>query len=209
MAYQKQTWNNDPSGETPITAERLNHIEDGIASAVETDSVARVSNVVSKNLFNKNNLYKGYRLGSDGNLFADTTYSATDFIIVSPNKTYIANWDVSALECICYYDETKTFISRNINTNPFTVPNNCKYIKVSRLTSNISTTQIEDGIVITSYVPYLNLEELQNLSIKTPNGNTQITKLELGYRDGWVLVVSAISDGQVVEFIANLTQINS
>lgn len=49
MAYQKQTWNNDPSGETPITAERLNHIEDGIANAVETDSVARVTNVVSRN----------------------------------------------------------------------------------------------------------------------------------------------------------------
>lgn len=49
MAYQKQAWNNDPSGETPITAERLNHMEDGIANAVETDSVARVTNVVSRN----------------------------------------------------------------------------------------------------------------------------------------------------------------
>ena len=30
MAYEKQTWNNgDPA--TPLSAERLNHIEDGIA----------------------------------------------------------------------------------------------------------------------------------------------------------------------------------
>lgn len=43
MAYQKQTWNNNPSGGTPITAERLNHMEEGIANAVETDSVASLN----------------------------------------------------------------------------------------------------------------------------------------------------------------------
>lgn len=32
MAYDKQTWNNDDPA-TPITAERLGHIEDGIAGA--------------------------------------------------------------------------------------------------------------------------------------------------------------------------------
>ena len=30
MAYTKQTWENLPSTNTPITADRLNHIEDGI-----------------------------------------------------------------------------------------------------------------------------------------------------------------------------------
>lgn len=49
MAYQKQTWEDLPSTNTPITAERLNHMEEGIANAVETDSVARVTNVVSRN----------------------------------------------------------------------------------------------------------------------------------------------------------------
>lgn len=49
MAYQKQTWEDLPSTNTPITVERLNHMEEGIANAVETDSVARVTNVVSRN----------------------------------------------------------------------------------------------------------------------------------------------------------------
>ena len=31
MAYEKQTWNNDDP-ETPLSAARLNHIEDGIAN---------------------------------------------------------------------------------------------------------------------------------------------------------------------------------
>lgn len=52
------------------------------------------------------------------------------------------------------------------------------------------------------------LTNLQKLMIKTPEGNTQITKLELGYHDGWVLIVTAISDGQELKFIADLTQIN-
>ena len=35
MAYTKQTWENLPSTNTPLTAERLNHMEDGIAEAWE------------------------------------------------------------------------------------------------------------------------------------------------------------------------------
>lgn len=31
MAYEKQTWKNGEDGNTPLTADRLNHIEDGIA----------------------------------------------------------------------------------------------------------------------------------------------------------------------------------
>lgn len=47
--YSPKTWKDDEIGETPILAEDLNHMENGIANAVETDSVARVSNVVSRN----------------------------------------------------------------------------------------------------------------------------------------------------------------
>lgn len=34
MAYEKQTWN-DGDTSTPLSAERLNHIEDGIAAKAE------------------------------------------------------------------------------------------------------------------------------------------------------------------------------
>lgn len=33
MAYQKQTWNDNPGGNTPLSAARLNHMEDGIEAA--------------------------------------------------------------------------------------------------------------------------------------------------------------------------------
>ena len=32
MAYQKQEWKNGKDGGTPLSADRLNHIEDGIAT---------------------------------------------------------------------------------------------------------------------------------------------------------------------------------
>src|SRR5690625_3431835 len=35
MAYEKQEWKNGEEGGTPITAERLNHIEEGIAVKAE------------------------------------------------------------------------------------------------------------------------------------------------------------------------------
>lgn len=39
MPYNKYTWKDGPEGETPITADRLNHIEDGISNhdAVESN----------------------------------------------------------------------------------------------------------------------------------------------------------------------------
>lgn len=36
MAYEPQTWVDGGDGGTPITAERLNHIEDGITPAHKT-----------------------------------------------------------------------------------------------------------------------------------------------------------------------------
>lgn len=32
MAYEKQEWKNGKDGKTPVSADRLNHIEEGIAS---------------------------------------------------------------------------------------------------------------------------------------------------------------------------------
>lgn len=43
MAYGKQTWYDGESGGTPITAARLNHIEDGISGV--SDSVSQMSRI--------------------------------------------------------------------------------------------------------------------------------------------------------------------
>lgn len=40
MLYEKQTWVDGAAGETPLSAERLNHVEDGVAAASLTADVA-------------------------------------------------------------------------------------------------------------------------------------------------------------------------
>ena len=60
MAYQKQTWEDLPSTNTPITATRLNHIENGIAdvetgltpvtSYTETDDKSYACNYLNENI---------------------------------------------------------------------------------------------------------------------------------------------------------------
>ena len=41
MAYPKQTWNDLPDRSTPLTAERLNHMEDGIyQNSTDIDSLS-------------------------------------------------------------------------------------------------------------------------------------------------------------------------
>lgn len=40
MAYTRQTWNSGPSGNTPVTAARLNYMEQGIQSAASTADTA-------------------------------------------------------------------------------------------------------------------------------------------------------------------------
>lgn len=141
-------------------------VEEGLkVSAEQPKTKEKVWIQKGKNLFNTNNLVSGYRLGSDGMLFADTNYSTTDFILVKPNTTYIVNWTMEIRECVCYYDETGTFISRNVETNPFITPSNCKYIKASTLTSNIYTAQIEQGSTATEH------EEYVEKAIYTKNDN--------------------------------------
>lgn len=100
-----------------------------------------------------NNWRDGFRIGLDGNLFADETYSSTDFIEVKSNTKYIANWELEATQCIGYYTTEKTFISQNTTDNAFITPNNCKYIRASRLTENkniakITLFEISDDILV-------------------------------------------------------------
>ena len=58
MAYEKTVWKNNEAPK--INATNLNKMENGIANAVATDSIARVNNVVSRNLANANNYLLGH-----------------------------------------------------------------------------------------------------------------------------------------------------
>lgn len=122
--------------------------------------------VKGKNLFNKNNVLNGYRFGSDGALYAESGFFATDFIEVNSNTQYTVSWAIQTTQCVCYYDENKNFISRNSSNQTFITPANCKYIRASVFNGVINSAQIEQGSSATSYKPYVEKEIL----VKNDNG---------------------------------------
>ena len=166
MAYEKTIWKNNEAPK--INATNLNKMENGIANAVETDSIARVNNVVSKNLFNKNlNIVNSAYIDASGNIItSDTTLSYQNlFIKVEPNTSYTISSGSSTIYRIAEYDTNKSFIQRVFNDDnrtswTFTTSSTTQYIKMAGvLTTEIDNLQLEEGSTATDYVPYLNLEE--------------------------------------------------
>ena len=138
-------------------------------SPTEPENKADVWIKYAENMIH-NNWRDGFRIGLDGNLFADETYSSTDFIEVKSNTKYIANWELEATQCIGYYTTEKTFISRNTTDNAFITPNNCKYIRASRLTENkniakITLFEISDDILVNDDGIYNSIFNIQDYTL--------------------------------------------
>lgn len=151
---------------TPLSAEVLNQLESNIEesaviiSKTQPTTREKVWIKKGKNILNKDTMIAGYRFGSDGLLFSDSSYSASDFIKVLPNTTYTCNWTLEIRECVCYYDKNGEFISRNVSDATFTTPANCKYIRTSRLTTQKDTAQVELGTTSTTYESFIEEEIL-------------------------------------------------
>ena len=140
-----------------------------IVSATEPEQKSDVWIKYAENIIH-NKWRDGFRVGLDGNLFADTNYSTTDFIEVNPNTKYIANWELEVTQCIGYYNSEKIFISRNTTDNAFTTPNNCKYIRASRLTSDkdiakITLFEADDDILINNDGIYNSIFNTQDYTL--------------------------------------------
>ena len=157
---------NLPDTTTPIIDVNLNKLNDVKVSTTEPITGEKIWIKKGKNILNKDTMIDGYRFGSDGLLFSDSSYSASDFIKVLPNTTYTCNWTLETRECVCYYDKNGGFISKNVSDATFTTPANCKYIRISRLTTQKNTAQVELGSTSTTYENFIEEEIL----VKNDNG---------------------------------------
>lgn len=182
MTYVKTNW----TTETPINTTNLNKIEEGIANAVETDSEARVSNVVSKNLFH---LWEQGGINSNnGSLTADAKRLRTiDYTKVTPNIDYyisIKDTNYCFVNIILfdennnyggqYYEDVSPAISGTASLK-VKFPSGCYKIKAvlkrvddTELTPNdisVIKPQLEKGSTETAYVSHINLEEAMQENI--------------------------------------------
>jgi hypothetical protein len=122
--------------------------------------------IVNKNLFDKNNVRNGYRLGSDGTYYGASGYSASEPIIVKPNTTYYRNKGLTTVVPICTYKKDGTFIARLTSGNTITTPADCYFIRTAVKNEDLDTTQLEIGSTATTYVAYQ--EQTYTIPVQQP-----------------------------------------
>lgn len=111
----------------------------------------------SKNLFNKATAIAGYYVSyGNGNLNANSSYHASDYIRIKPNTSYALLGSLT--EQMALYDSNKKFVSGLAQpTTPLVTPNNAYYVRFSlkNATNMLNTFMIAEGSTALSvYEPY-------------------------------------------------------
>lgn len=114
---------------------------------------------IGKNKLNKNIVAKGYRLGSDGNPFAESGYWLSEYIKVKSSSSYVySRKGVGGSQAYAFYDKDKNFISRSFMANStkidISTTDTTKYIRITDLNDSLDVAQLEEGSNATEYQPY-------------------------------------------------------
>ena len=135
---------------------------------VDKDSIARLDNVVSRNLANANNYLLGHINMSNGGIDEDNNWAYTK-VKIKPNTQYTYQLTTTGNQEyeVAQYQSNGTYIVGNFGnwtsgkqSYTFTTSNNTDYILIAwRNDLSHSNIQVEEGSVATDYVPYLNLQE--------------------------------------------------
>ncbi len=190
MAYVKKDWQDLPSQTTPITANDLDRIENGIEyndqrlnGTKPIDNTIYVNDINCKNIFNRGLAKPYYWLSSTGVISTDTNPVLTsDFIKVENGKQYTlsgipGNYPIR----VCSYTDINTFKTCLINyttvTKTFIADAEYIVFAVGIPTGGDATTlpsiQLELGEA-TSYTPYKNFDNTPNAIVISRNGNEDI-----------------------------------
>lgn len=125
---------------------------------------------IGKNLFDKTTITAGYRIGADGQPYAGSGFSLSDYIpvkeltIYSYSRSGETSYDSAA--AIAYYDSSKAFISRAMPIIPTTAdsgvltsPANAVYARIADKV-NVNTMQLEFGRPASNYSAHYTPVEL-------------------------------------------------
>lgn len=127
----------------------------GAVTPAKTSDIFEVK--VSKNLFNKATVVDGYINPPTGNVTANSSYKASDFIPVVAGQVYTQS---PYRHSRAFYDASKTFITGVAQETPFTsnltwtAPANAAFVRVTVGIAYVDTFQLEKGDTATSYEPY-------------------------------------------------------
>lgn len=163
MDYVKQ---NFVDNETVLSAEHLEHIEDGIVEneqriiQLSEEIAGKVAGVyvegvdVVRNLFNKDTVIAESYVGANGKVIPLATFCASDFISVLPGEIYTRSF-TQALSYAAAYDANKDFVSMLSKTQTFTVPDGALYVRITVPNSDVKSAMLVKGTnVPDTYIPY-------------------------------------------------------
>lgn len=142
--------------------DKVKHIPGTSTSDVLSQAAAtkinskRIGKVLGKNLLDKAAMTDGYYVNNtNGNLSSNALYSSSEFIEVTEGQEYITSGTGrdNTNSYYAWYNESFSFISGGV-TLAKTAPTGAKYIRVSALTANKNTSQLEAGSASTAYEAY-------------------------------------------------------
>lgn len=147
----------------------------------------------TENLFDKNDVLQGYRIGGDGLPFNDDWCALGGYIEVTPNTIVNQHRAFTFSNCMAEYDENKTFIIRYTSgSGIITTSASTKYIRVSVEKNRLDEAMVTMGATApTSYEPYGYKIPISSASTTTPVylGEVQTTrkikKLVLDGSEAW------------------------
>lgn len=134
-------------------------------NVVTTSSIQKAAVTVDKasffipgvNLFDKAAVTSGYYVNyTTGNLIANASYSASDYIPVTAGQNYTQSFSHQT----AFYDASKTYISgvhalvSPSTARTLTIPAGAVYVRMSVVNTALNTMQFEKGNESTGYQPY-------------------------------------------------------
>ncbi len=149
---------------------------------------------LGKNLFDKDKATTGGRLSNvNGTIYAESGYFYSNFIKVEPSTSYTKNSAIAdAYHRVCFYSSASEsgYISKS-ESNVFTTPNDCEYIRFCGIDTEINTTQLEKGTTPTTYAPYFTPIELNKIGnyqdyIRKGTGKNLFDKNNANILNGWL-----------------------
>ena len=138
--YGNTVQNGTPSPDSPV---EIQTITGNITFRI--NDVNYNLDLKSKQLFDKSTVTNGYRLDGSGNASTSSSNEFTsDYIEIAPNTTYIrSSGGITAYTRTCFYDNSKSFISKDDSNQIITTPTNARYLRFSEYNSRLDTMQLE------------------------------------------------------------------
>lgn len=141
--------------------------------------------IPGKNLFDKSAVTTGYYVNnSTGNLIANTSYSASDYMPVIAGQNYTQSYSHQT----AFYDANKVYISGVLAlgtpTTPRTLlaPAGAAYVRMTVANTVLDTTQFEKGSESTSYQAYSLYLEPTRIDTSSLNINSVPEYIERAYQ---------------------------